>query len=119
VRVRHLDGAVVRAGLHAAGAARPAASLPSEARTGDLPACRPLWCFARHQADDPALGRPLCARCFDAEALVSWNATAPELWRRTTVYLRRALARLADETPTALGRRVRVSYGVARFDGQG
>jgi hypothetical protein len=81
---------------------------------------RPQWCFARHQADDPALGRPLCAKCFDAEALVLWNATAPELWRRTTIYLRRALARLAGETPTALGRRVRVSYAkVAEYQARG
>jgi integrase len=37
---------------------------------------RPLWCFARHQPDDPALGRPLCAKCFDAEALVLWTILA-------------------------------------------
>jgi hypothetical protein len=81
---------------------------------------RPLWCFARHQPDDPALGRPLCAKCFDAEALVLWNATAPELWRRTTIYLRRALARLAGQTPTALARRVRVSYAkVAEYQARG
>jgi Replication initiator protein, pSAM2 len=81
---------------------------------------RPLWCFARHQPDDPALGRPLCARCFDAEALVLWNAIAPELWRRTTIYLRRALARLSGETPTALARRVRISYAkVAEYQARG
>jgi len=81
---------------------------------------RPLWCFARHQADNPALGRPLCAKCFDAEALVLWNATAPELWRRTTIYLRRALARLADQTPAALARRVRISYAkVAEYQARG
>jgi hypothetical protein len=53
-------------------------------------------------------------------ALVLWNATAPELWRRTTIYLRRALARLTGQTPTALARRVCVSYAkVAEYQARG
>ncbi len=98
---------------------RPRPCRPRHAQAA-CPHGRPLWCFARHQPNDPALGRPLCAKCFDAEALVLWNATAPELWRRTTIYLRRALARLADETPTALARRVRVSHAkVAEYQARG
>ena len=32
--------------------------------------------------------------CYDAEAQVLWNALAPELWRRTTIAIQRALGRL-------------------------
>jgi hypothetical protein len=56
---------------------------------------RPVGCWVRHRPDDPALASPICLDCFDAEGLVLWNALAPELWRRTTIYLRRALAAAA------------------------
>jgi hypothetical protein len=81
---------------------------------------RPAWCFRRHPPDDPELGRPLCPKCFDYDAQVLWNATAPELWRRTTIYLRRALARQLDTSPTTLGRLIRVSYAkVAEYQARG
>ena len=51
-------------------------------------------CWHRHDEDDPRLGEPLCPSCYDAEAQVLWNALAPELWRRTTIAVQRALARL-------------------------
>jgi hypothetical protein len=51
-------------------------------------------CWHRHDADDPRLGEPLCPACYDAEAQVLWNALAPELWRRTTITIQRALGRL-------------------------
>jgi hypothetical protein len=52
-----------------------------------------LACWHRHDEDDPLLGLPLCLDCYDYQAAVVWNATAPELWRRTTIYLQRTLAR--------------------------
>lgn len=88
---------------------------------GKLERCRPrrdetcphgrrLDCRARHREDDEVLGQPLCVDCFDYEGAVVWNAMAPELWRRTTIYLRRALARAVGVTNKELARLVRVSY---------
>lgn len=71
---------------------------------------RRIDCRVRHGHDNEALGEPLCPECFDYEAAVVWNALAPELWRRTTIYLRRALARAAGLSVAELGRRVRLSY---------
>ncbi|HET9443564.1 MAG TPA: replication initiator [Acidimicrobiales bacterium] len=90
-------------------------------RHGSVLRCRPrrdetcphgrrLDCRVRHGADDEVLGQPLCPACFDYERAVIWNARAPELWRRTTIYLRRALARATGMTTTALRRLVRLSY---------
>ncbi len=42
-----------------------------------------------------------------------WNALAPALWRRTTIYLRRALAHAVGLTPAELPALVRVSYAKA------
>jgi len=81
---------------------------------------RPAGCWVRHRPDDAALGTPLCLDCFDAEGMVLWNALAPELWRRTTIYLRRALAAAAGLTPTGLHRTVRVAFvKVAEYQARG
>jgi len=81
---------------------------------------RPAGCWRRHQADDPSLGEPICPDCFDYQAAVIWNALAPALWRRTTVYLRRELARAAGLTPAELAEVVRVSYAkVAEYQRRG
>jgi len=77
-------------------------------------------CWHRHDGDDPILGEPVCADCFDYDGAVVWNALAPELWRRTTIYLRRVLARLVGVSRAELGRRVVVSYlKVAEFQRRG
>jgi hypothetical protein len=66
------------------------------------------------------LGEPLCPSCYDAPAQVLWNALAPELWRRTTIALQRALARLFGLQEGELRRLVRVSYAkVAEFQRRG
>jgi hypothetical protein len=81
---------------------------------------RRAGCWHRHDQDDPRLGEPLCPRCYDAEAQVLWNALAPELWRYTTTYLDRTLARLVGLTEGELRRLVRVSYAkVAEFQRRG
>jgi hypothetical protein len=77
-------------------------------------------CWHRHDEDDPRLGQPLCPSCYDAQAQVLWNALAPELWRRTTITLQRALARLVGLQEGELRRLVRVSYAkVAEFQRRG
>jgi hypothetical protein len=77
-------------------------------------------CWHRHDEDDPRLGEPLCPSCYDSEAQVLWNALAPELWRRTTIAIQRALARLVGLQETKLRQLVRVSYAkVAEFQRRG
>jgi hypothetical protein len=77
-------------------------------------------CWHRHDADDPRLGEPLCPSCYNAEAQVLWNALAPELWRRTTIAVQRALGRLVGVQEGELRRLVRISYAkVAEFQRRG
>jgi len=77
-------------------------------------------CWHRHDADDPRLGEPLCPSCYDAQAQVLWNALAPELWRRTTIAVQRALGRLVGVQEGELRRLVRISYAkVAEFQRRG
>jgi hypothetical protein len=77
-------------------------------------------CWHRHDADDSRLGEPLCPACYDSQAQVLWNALAPELWRRTTIALQRALGRLVGLQEGELRRLIRVSYAkVAEFQRRG
>jgi hypothetical protein len=77
-------------------------------------------CWHRHDEDDPRLGEPLCPACYDAPAQVLWNALAPELWRRTTIAVQRALARQVGLDEATLRQVVRVSYAkVAEFQRRG
>jgi hypothetical protein len=77
-------------------------------------------CWHRHDKDDPRVGEPLCPSCYDAQAQVLWNALAPELWRRTTIALHRALGRLVGLQEAELRRLVRISYAkVAEFQRRG
>jgi hypothetical protein len=81
---------------------------------------RRLGCWQRHDADDPRLGEPLCARCYQAGAQVLWNALAGRLWSRTTIYLYRALAQLVGMPEGELRRLVRVSFAkVAEYQKRG
>jgi hypothetical protein len=81
---------------------------------------RPLSCWAHHDDADPRLGQPFCSDCYDYEQAVLWNATCPELWRRTTIYLFRELARLAGTTPMGLRKVVRLSFAkVAEYQQRG
>lgn len=51
-----------------------------------------LSCGHRHGENDSIVGAPLCEDCCDWTSLVVWQWWAPELWRRTTIALRRSLA---------------------------
>ena len=81
---------------------------------------RQAGCWQRHNPDDPRLGEPLCARCYQAGAQVLWNALAGRLWSRTTIYLYRALAQLVGATEAELRRLVRISFAkVAEYQKRG
>jgi hypothetical protein len=81
---------------------------------------RSLRCGDRHREDDARLGEPFCADCFDAVGVVVWNALLPQFWRRTTIALRRALARKLGPSETALRGVVRISYTkVAEYQRRG
>jgi hypothetical protein len=89
----------------------------------DRPPCphgRPAWCDREHREDDPRLGEPLCLDCADHEGAVLFNWHAPELWRRFTIALRRALGRRLGIRERELRRRLRVSFAkVAEFQRRG
>ena len=119
--VRHADGAELRAG-----------ALAPHRRAGRARRCRPrrkaevcrhgvrLSCSELHDDDDPRVGEPLCARCFDYTHAVLWNAMAPTLWRYTSNAIPRELARLVGTSERKLRRRVRVSYvKVAEYQRRG
>ena len=79
-----------------------------------------LSCGRVHDEDDPCLGEPICPDCFDHQAAVVWNNALSELWRRTTIYLPRVLARLTGQTHKRLRERVRISYvKVAEYQRRG
>jgi len=81
---------------------------------------RARGCFTVHDAQDPALGQPVCADCFDYEAAVLWNAHAAELWRRTRIAITRHLARLRGVTERQVKAQVRLSYvKVAEYQRRG
>jgi Replication initiator protein, pSAM2 len=81
---------------------------------------RPTRCSTRHLPGDGALGTPLCGDCYDYRRAVVWNALAPELWRRTTIYLRRAVAWAAGLTTGECARLVSPACAkVAEYQARG
>jgi hypothetical protein len=85
-------------------------------KTTACPHGRPVSCPRRHREDDACLGRPICGDCYDYDGAVVWNAHVPELWRRTTIAIRRRLDQLAK----AQHCQVRMSYAkVAEFQARG
>jgi replication initiator protein RepSA len=81
---------------------------------------RPLACWRVHDDGDPLLGAPLCPRCHDTQAAVLWNALAPKLWQRTTIYLYRAIARDLGVTQASVREVIRLSFvKVAEYQRRG
>lgn len=70
---------------------------------------KPLWCSTTHTHADPNIGQPLCADCYDyfGHVLFTWHL--PELWRRFTIALRRAITRHLKSLGVP-ARSVRVSF---------
>jgi hypothetical protein len=94
---------------------RPASGTPRKCRHG-----RPTWCTAIHAEDDRRLGQPICPDCYDYPAHIAFNWHAPELWRRFTIAVRRALAHQTGLSAAEFGRRCRVSFvKVAEFQRRG
>lgn len=54
---------------------------------------KPLWCSMTHYEGDTHVGQPICADCYDYTGHVLFTWHLPELWRRFTITLRRALRR--------------------------
>jgi hypothetical protein len=69
-----------------------------------------LTCNKRHSEHDRILGEALCASCYDYEGAVLFNLTVSELWRRTSIYILRALGELSGLSVRHVGRAVRLSY---------
>ncbi|MER6204537.1 replication initiator [Streptomyces sp. NPDC001642] len=81
---------------------------------------RPTGCRARHSADDPRLGEPLCPRCYDYAGAVLWHAFAGRLWHRFGLELRREVARQVGLSREEFREVARVSYAkVAEYQRRG
>lgn len=81
---------------------------------------RPTSCMTVHGGDDPQVGQPLCADCYDYASQVVWQWWAPELWRRFTITLRRLLAHHLRTTPARLGEVASLQYAkVAEYQLRG
>ncbi|BDE13216.1 putative plasmid replication initiator protein [Mycobacterium sp. 20KCMC460] len=52
---------------------------------------KPLWCSTVHDHGEGRVGQPLCSECYDYVGHVLFTWHLPELWRRFTITLRRAL----------------------------
>ncbi|MGY0539756.1 replication initiator [Nocardioides sp. YJ-D4] len=86
----HVHGPRPKNGQRVGGRCRPRSARPGQPVTCEHG--RPLGCMAIHDEDDSANGAPLCHECHDLDSAIVWQWHAPELWRRTTIALRRALA---------------------------
>lgn len=53
----------------------------------------PSWCNENHNHNDHTVGQPLCTQCYDYTGHVLFTWHLPELWRRFTITLRRAVNR--------------------------
>ncbi|MGL5930192.1 MAG: replication initiator [Dermatophilaceae bacterium] len=81
---------------------------------------RPLWCNATHEPGDDQAGAPLCSQCHDTTSAVIWQWHAPELWRRTTIALRRAIAARLGVHERDLNSRASIQYAkVAEYQDRG
>ena len=76
--------------------------------------------MAVHTPGDELVGAPLCPECYDTASAVVWQWWAPELWRRFTIALRRALARTLGVAESRLGEVASVQYAkVAEYQQRG
>jgi hypothetical protein len=81
---------------------------------------RSRTCQTVHPDEDPLLGQPLCADCYDYASHVVWQWWAPDLWRRFTIALRRLVAKTLDIPATRLGDLATVQYAkVAEYQLRG
>jgi len=77
-------------------------------------------CSVVHEPEDPLVGTPLCARCFDYESAVLWNAQVTRLWNRSAQELLRELGVRTEKQRDEVEASVRLSYlKVAEFQRRG
>jgi hypothetical protein len=89
-------------------------------RAGFCHHARPRRCTAVHPADDPAVGQPVCADCYDYTGHVLWNAHAPALWKAFRDNLYHHLAARVGAGRSEIRRLVRVSAAkVAEYQKRG
>jgi hypothetical protein len=67
-------------------------------------------CLARHRGDDPVVGEAICSGCYDYEGAALLNASLSDLFRRTSIYTRRTLARVSGQTVREFDASARLSY---------
>lgn len=105
---------------------------PVHTATGDGSRCHPRIrlgacehgrrrsCTRVHDPGDPVVGAPICPDCYDTTSAVVWQWWAPELWRRFTIALRRALAGLLGVRESRLKDVASVQYAkVAEYQARG
>jgi len=81
---------------------------------------RRIACFLHHADDEESVSTPICAGCYDYAGQVLHNASTPELWRRTSIYIPRYLAKVLGVTLGELEERLRISFvRVAEFQRRG
>jgi hypothetical protein len=89
----------------------------------DAPTCphgRSLACTDHHTDDDPIIGSPLCADCYDYKSAVLFNAHTRDLWQRLHRNLYEDLASTRGMSRTKMRRTLRVSYAkVAEWQRRG
>lgn len=81
---------------------------------------RPISCHKIHDADSAIVGAPFCPECHDWTTAIVWQWWAPELWRRTTIELKRALAKKLDVPESRLGKVASIQFvKVAEYQTRG
>jgi hypothetical protein len=81
---------------------------------------RPVGCMRIHGEDDPLNGSPLCWDCYDWDSAIVWQFHAPELWRRTTIAVRRAVAQALGAKADDLGSVASLQFAkVAEYQARG
>lgn len=93
---------------------------PSFGPVHNRPAKGGCACGTAHPAGSALLGTPLDPDTYDYAHAVLWNNHAPDLWRRFTIGLRRALAKRAGLTQVEFKDVAQVSFGkVAEYQRRG
>jgi hypothetical protein len=89
-------------------------------KTKQCPHGRPVGCMTIHDDHDLLNGAPLCVDCYQWQTAIVWQWWAPELWRRTTTAIRRAIAAELGVAERRLSRVARLEFAkVAEYQDRG
>lgn len=96
---------------------------PERCHAGKTEYCRhgvKLNCYKRHSSKDEIVGAPLCCQCYDYKGCVIWNASVTDLWRRTTIYFNREVAKSLGMSRKEFSAKARIEYvKVVEFQARG